>query len=942
MEVKYNWFINSYEQDKVEAIAKDANISLTLAALLVQRGINNKEELRLFFNAGMKELSDPWKFKDMSKTVDRIKQGIANEEKVVIYGDYDVDGVCSIVILKKCLEFIGLNADYYVPNRFDEGYGLNAEAIKQLAEEGYSLIITVDCGISAHEEINLAKELGLDIIITDHHTHSEELPLADAILNPKTETGIEQNLSGAGVVFYLARALLETYKQEDKINSFLDLVALATIADVVPLLGDNRILVREGLAMLDGAKRIGIKALLIESAIFDKKLQSWHIGYILAPRINSAGRMQDASISIELLLCEDKSKAMELAEKLCLLNEERKKVEEEITREAIVKAEEIIQAKNAPILIIDGESWHEGVIGIVASRLVDKYHCPAIVLSWQGDKGRASGRSVDGVDLFEIVENSATYCEGFGGHKMAVGLSIKRENFPDFKASVLQYLHETQIPAFVSRKKVDIEIDCAEIDLSLLNEIKKLEPFGEGNPEPCFLLRNSQITQVILLGKKKEHIKFKIGSQNIEAIAFNKSEYMNQIKQYKSNDILFAIQENDYNGQKEIQLKINDIKASYLPDISSDLKSLKANQRIDIFKRVFQELAANKMVLFIYPSARSLKRQELYLDAHIPEKLLHKLYGNQARDSREESEELLSSAYPGVYLISQAYLRYYLRKKDLPANLSYIVVLCPEDLPDNIWESIKKHEVEVEHFYPSQILNYKRTDDIKSLLDKSVVYTNRKSTIEQVSTNIYDPIVEAGINDYTLRERLRKEFEQNKKRTFFSDGVLINLYGEISEVEKIILADAPFGKFEIISLYNQVAASRDIELYISFKESDIENNKQYLNGIFPDISLIKATIAYFQKRKYSHIIENELILANALGKEINKQIKPWNLYPILHILVDLGLCQMKKQGSMIEIKFLAVQNSQLDISNSPYYLEGIEEKNSLDRFCEEIREKKLW
>ncbi|MEN6461581.1 MAG: single-stranded-DNA-specific exonuclease RecJ, partial [Syntrophomonas sp.] len=433
------WELKEYDHLMAEEISQNLGISMAIAILLTQRGIKSTNEAEKFLNGELEDLSDPFAITGITAAVQRIEKAIIAAEKVVIYGDYDVDGICSTVLLKECLTELGGQVDYYVPNRFSEGYGLNSTAVEYLAEQGYDLLVTVDCGIASITETELANHLGMDVIITDHHTPLDLLPMAIAVINPKLDNLPDNiNLAGVGVAFALVRALCYGKISDERVFAWLDLVALATVADIVPMLGDNRILVKYGLKNLQKTSRVGLRALITETGLDGKPLLSWHIGFILAPRLNAAGRLDNAGISIELLLCDDPQKAGEIAVMLCNLNNERRTIEEAIFKEAVLQVETVGNLEDQPVLVLAGEGWHQGVIGIVASRLADRYNRPIILISWEGNTGKGSGRSTGDFDLYQALHLCRESLLQFGGHRMAAGLSIEKSQFANFKAMMCE------------------------------------------------------------------------------------------------------------------------------------------------------------------------------------------------------------------------------------------------------------------------------------------------------------------------------------------------------------------------------------------------------------------------------------------------------------------------------------------------------------------------
>lgn len=920
-----SWEIKNYNYTAYENLIKELDISSALAKLLTQRGVNTYKEAQKFLYGSLNDLASPYVLRDMDKAVARIKKAIDNKEKVVIYGDYDVDGVCSTVILLDCLKKLGLEANYYVPDRFSEGYGLNGEAIRDLAGQGYSLIISVDCGITSVTEVELAKELGLDVIITDHHTPSEEIPKAQAIINPKLDEDIDsQHLCGAGVAFKLAWALSENVLTNEQVFAWLDLVALATVADIVPLWGDNRILVKYGLKQIGSTTRPGLKALLSVSGLDSKIISTWHIGFILAPRLNAAGRMDSACLSIELLQLDDYTKALNIANKLNELNNQRKSVEEQILKEATLYIESHVDLETETILLVDGDGWHQGVIGIVASRLTEKYNRPVVLISWEGDEGRGSARSVDDFDLYKALSACEEYLIQFGGHKLAAGLSIKKEQLANFKSALLRYsVKLTDDSTYYKRQEIDLELNADEVNNSFLRELKLLEPFGEGNPNPCFVWRGVEVIDPALVGKNQDHFKFKIIPGYLDAIAFGKPEYFDNPFSLLKYDIVFNLDENEFFGKKSIQLKVNDLKPTITPDNPSILKnSLKRPQ--DVFNIIIKELGQKRPVMLVYPTYRTLSKHYLTLKEMFNPKLITRLHGRLYIEDRSKSQSLLEKGNAGIYLITKAYLDYYLQIKSLPDNLKHII---------DVWPNLTTETDRFDNRVIDNLLDQRKMRFRKEKVDisqtkRAVVYANRSSTVKKLASQFENLVIMAGQSDYRKRNILKRQFIAQDQGVILVDGAY-DFYGnEIMDIDVIHLADVPFSYYESMLVMNQISATQDVEMVTLFTDNDIESNRKYLIRNYPDFDTVKKVFTYFQSLK-TNLIQSDLNeLNNKVANFIKKDNENFNLLPVLWILADLGLCRVKKKGSIIEINFNKVSSSVLDISNSPYYLEGIVEKTA--------------
>jgi len=548
------------------AFSKELNISPILSQLLINRGIRELSGARRFLKSDFKDLRDPFAFKDMEKAVDRILKAINNEERILIFGDYDVDGITSTALLFLILRELTSNLYYYIPNRFKEGYGLNEKVIDLAYQNDFTLIITVDCGISSVYEVAKAGNYGIDVIIIDHHKLQEEVPSAISIINPKYDEGYPfKELAGVGVCFKVAQGLYEKLKKEQEyLYSFLDYVVLGTIADSVPFLDENRILIRHGLKVLNRTKREGLKALMLGSGVDYGDLNTKKINFALAPRLNAAGRLGDPKLALELLLVDSSSKAEYLAKKLNEINKLRRDIGDNILKKARELAFKQIEEENNKILVLSSEDWNQGVIGIIASRLVDEFNRPTIVISKEDGIGKGSGRSIKGFHLYRALETCKDILMNFGGHKYAVGVTIDCNQISIFKSRMNEiaqnYIKDSDL---IPELEVDAQLSLSDINLDLIKDINNLEPFGLGNPQPIFCSYNNIISDWRLVGENKEHLKLKIMDKNkvFDGIGFGLCKGGNQLySKSKVADLAFNLEMNKWNGIENIQLNIKDIK----------------------------------------------------------------------------------------------------------------------------------------------------------------------------------------------------------------------------------------------------------------------------------------------------------------------------------------------------------------------------------------------
>ncbi len=558
------WLIKEFDKDRVIDISKELHISPITAIILYNRGIRETEDIKNFLNADCKCLHDPYLLKNMDKAVERINTAIKNGEKVTIYGDYDVDGITSIAILYKHLSRLGIEVDYYVPDRIQEGYGVNIEALDKIKAKGTSLIITVDTGITAVEETEYAKKLGMDIIITDHHECKEQIPDAYATIDPKRKDCSYpfKNLAGVGVAFKLIQALEGSSDVKSLMEMYSDFVCLGTVADISPLIDENRVLVKEGLNRFNFTDNIGLRALIDVSTNNSKAITTSTIGYIIAPRINASGRLGCASRSVEMFLTDSKERAYELANDLCKENIIRQQTEQMMFAEALEYIENHPEIKDDKILVIPHENWHHGIVGIVSSKITEKFYKPSILFAIDGDEAKGSGRSINGYNLFEALENSSELLVKFGGHELAAGLSIKTENIDKFRELINSYTpKQLTEEAMLPTVSIDAVIKVAYINLDTVDDINKLQPFGVENPTPVFATKNVKIHKISTMSEGR-HLRMTLLKDNkfIDAVGFGMGEHFNYLNEGDFVDVAFGIDINDYKGFQNVQLILKDIK----------------------------------------------------------------------------------------------------------------------------------------------------------------------------------------------------------------------------------------------------------------------------------------------------------------------------------------------------------------------------------------------
>ena len=556
------WQINEVDDEIVEKIKNEFNLSKLVASIIASKGMKNQDEIEVFLHPRRNDFHDPFLLPDMEKAVDRIVKAINNNEKVAIYGDYDVDGITSSTVLHRFLKDRGLDTDIYIPNRLSEGYGLNSNEINKIAETGHTLIITVDCGITGKEEVALAKTLGIDTIVTDHHEPPQEggLPDAVAVVDAKRKDNKYpfNGLAGVGVAFKLTQALTQRLNIREEENlKYLDIVCVGTISDIVPLVDENRTISQLGLRLIKQTRNVGLRVLL--ESIGYKKIDSNTVSFGVAPRINACGRMGHEREALQLFLTDNIEEAKEITQKLNNYNLERQDIEKRIFDEAqeMLKIEE----NKLPCIVLAKENWHHGVIGIVSSKMTEMYGKPSILLSIEENLEKGSGRSVPGFDLHEALENCKENIKQFGGHSMAVGITIEKEKFEAFKEAFEKYAENMNVSGIVPVINVDEKLSLDDISIQNIKELEILEPFGEANKMPIFQISNLKIDSIRAISEGK-HLKMTLKDEKrvIDVIGFNMGNLAEEYPIGTKVDIVGNLEINNYRGIENIQINLKDIR----------------------------------------------------------------------------------------------------------------------------------------------------------------------------------------------------------------------------------------------------------------------------------------------------------------------------------------------------------------------------------------------
>lgn len=561
------WEFRDVDPERVLRLQREAQLPPLIARILDARGVQGSETVSEFLSPALARIHDPFLLKDMEPAIKRIRQAIKQKESICVYGDYDVDGITSTAILKTTFAFIGVEVETYIPHRLTEGYGLRPESVRQLAERGIQLLITVDNGITAIDAVARARELGMDVIITDHHQPGPEIPNALAVINPKQADCDYPftELCGAGLAFKLAHALLRRCADDpDRARPFLkdllDLVAVGTVADVVPLVGENRTLVTHGLRILREGKRLGVRSLL-DLLPSGAEISADNLGFTLAPRINAAGRTEHADYALDLILSDEPRQARDLAGLLDRFNEERRRIESDITAEAFSLVDE---ESTDPVIVIDQEGWHQGVVGIVASRLLDRYYRPSIVLGIEGEVAKGSARSIPGFDMHAALHACGHCLMQFGGHTMAAGLTLSRDRIPAFREALQSHARSTlKVETMARRLLIDTIAEPGEITYETAQQIERLRPFGAANPKPILAIDGFGLVEEPRLIKER-HLKLRLADASgatVEAIGFGLGGRIHELMRGRSRLRLAATPFiNQWGGRSKLELELKDFK----------------------------------------------------------------------------------------------------------------------------------------------------------------------------------------------------------------------------------------------------------------------------------------------------------------------------------------------------------------------------------------------
>lgn len=861
------WQVKASAPELSLIFAHKLGIKPITAQLLINRGIYTVEQGRAFLGSELERLHSPHMLKDMKKAVDRVLKAAGSGEQILLYGDYDVDGITSTALLTRVLQRIGANVRYYLPHRLTEGYGLHLDVLQKAREKGVSLVVTLDCGISALEEALWAEENGLDLIISDHHEPPSELPRAIAIVNPKRQDCLYpfKELAGVGVALKMAQALLEEAgKGSGAWQDYLDLACLGTIADIVPVHGENRILVKHGLSRLACTVSPGLQALMAVSGVDKNTLSTRDVGFGLAPRLNAAGRLGSPEMALKLLLTNNPAEGWEIANELDRGNQERQKIESDVLEEALNLLQEKPGLQEAHVLVLASENWHPGVIGIVASRLTERFYRPVLLIAIEGGKGKGSARSIPGFHLYKALEQCRNYLLNYGGHAMAAGFAIDSGKIEGLGKEINCYAEKVLDEEIMTpRLELDGIIDAGQVSEELVKEIDRLRPFGHDNPRPLLCCRKAIILESRGVGRNANHLKLKLRVENkplpLDGIGFNLGAYAETVATAEAVDLAFVPAINEYNGRRSIQLEVKDLG---IP-ASLDLASRDERLHFDHNQR------------YLTDSLKTITDHQK--DLFVPEFILEVLLNNY--EASINKNNLLKNLFQGVALIDWRGI------VNRPAQL---VKLAGSGGPSLVITSCGYQTIELARFL--QLAS-------PALRDKTVC--------------LHDAV------PAEQRAQIAVGFQAGQIKTIIATP---NAAGSVVEyAREVLLYHLPYSANACRCAVR--AMLPDGSLHLLFGPEDLEDNKAGLEALAPDRNHL-ATFYRLLRREEKRGALEHLNLAEITQSMISAGFPHFHKYTAktaLDILEELRLLIKLDKQKCSRIKLLPTPSKKRDLRESNTY-----------------------
>ncbi len=959
MQLRKRWVFPEPRWEQQRLLIKRFNISPLISQVLLNRGLTEPDDVENFLYPSMDKLAPPAAIPAMAQAVQTVTAAMNCGGKVLVYGDYDVDGITGTALLVSVMTSLGLDVDYYIPDRMEEGYGLNEEAVLWAKEQGFGLIVTVDCGINANAEVDLANQLDIQIIITDHHQPPQKLPAAAAVVNPKLggETSC-RDLAGVGVAFKFAQALAEDYfccsGQRLLLEDTLELVTLGTVADMVPLLGDNRIIVKHGLEQMPYSTRPGIQALLKVAGLAGKEINSGHVGFVLAPRLNAVGRLGNASLGVELLSTHSMQRAEELAYLLDHENNERQTIEKYIFEEVLNQIEQQVNLEKERVIVLASPLWHSGVIGIAASRVVEKFHRPTVLIALEGDTGKASARSIIGFNLYRALEECREFLERFGGHSAAAGFSIKKDNIDGFRKAIndlaRQWLTEEQLQPTL---KLDCEIMLSQVDENLVEQLEMLKPHGFGNPGPVFCCRGVNLIDRAWVGRDRQHAKMTFASGNVHfpAIGFNirAADFLESSEV----DLAFVPEKNYWQGTVAIQLNVKDMRRAISNSTAATADFGPAFGRVR--QQIHDALQANAIAANLaldYPWRRDWTALEAAVTlarnqpvvvvsplASQSRQLAHAapLFGQDVEFiladalTIDTGKSFVSGIKKGkvVFLSRQAFIHF---RQQLPENTAVLLLnLQGKDiigLGNRTCYTVDTvgslENLAGEGGNKPNVKTFQGKADIFTELygdgHPGIVFTSLPSDTEKIAT-VLKSNVPGEVMFYNERLKLTEKLQVVNG---FSRGlyqVLVTTHGLPLLFDfplRVVLLDPPFNRGDFCRML-----PGEGEVYCHFNYQSWSKQERLLEQLFLKRETLLLTYNTLKRLEENHRPVTVAVIGKTLRKK--KIITPGLLETALTVLTELGLIEKQLK----EWKVLPVSGKK-DLSANWRYCEGMAEFRAFD------------
>lgn len=887
MKAKKVWRVKKSRPVLEYIIQHELNISPVLARLLVNRGIYTVEDARSFLGAELEQMYDPWLMADMDRAVQRITAALKDGEKILVYGDYDADGTTGAALLMKVLQRLGGEANYYIPNRLDEGYGLHAGAVKNAGKQGYTLVVTVDCGISAAEAVDHVRGTGgPDIIITDHHEPPEHIPQAVAVINPKRRDCRYpfKELAGVGVALKLAQALLaQAGAEAGAWCDYLDLACLGTIADIVPLQGENRVLVKYGLPRLSNTSNPGIQALLSVAGVRPEQFGTREVGFVLAPRLNAAGRIGDAAVAVDLLLCGDHNRAGELAQQLNRGNQERQRIESLVLAEALGILDAEPELARDMVIVLASAGWHPGVIGIVASRLLERYYRPVLLIALDGAAGKGSGRSIPGFHLYEALSFCREQLIEFGGHAQAAGFSVAAGRVDELRRAINMYarIHVSE-DIYVPGLELDATVSLPEVSQDLVEELEMMSPFGHSNPGPVLACREARLVSCRGVGREGKHLKILVREEDavLAGIAFNMASCAAEIAAARAVDVAFTPSINHWNGRASVQLEVSDIR----PAGPGWEESIELNSPGG--KHIPLEESKD------YPVNALNSLQKMGYTAFLPE-YISGLLSNYTLQQ-------------GCFSVSETIINHASFESGcLPDNHLYSRTLVVNNIPHR----------------PARLKDLTREQG-----NTLVVAGSPARTVELAlflsGSGIPADFLHPGI-DPERRKALAAGFGKGEYNVLVSTpGMVFEIQG--STTERVVFYDLPFSQEEFFS---GAGASHGAEVVLFYCDAGLEEGNEFLNSFAPERDELAVFYTLIRQECPGGLLHPEEAAAYLRGKGLSRA-GAHTIAAGLEIFSELGLVEYIPENGFYKVRVIQVKDKR-DLSRSVTFKTGQEMKKQV-------------